>query len=139
LRAPYTPAPKLPGDGCDYNVNPQRWYALERAGILPWLPAWMQHCLQARDASIAHLRTSATMQRDIQTALTALARQRDERLAQLRARALRMENAARAAELEQLSSETTLFDQLAKSIASPGIRVDVAGAVFVSPINPFVT
>lgn len=137
LRAPYTPAPKLPGDGCDYNVNPQRWYALERAGILPWLPAWMQHCLQARDASIRHLRASPTMQRDIQTALTALGRQRDERLAQLRVRALRLENAARAAELEQLTSETTLFDRLAKSIASPGVRVDVAGAVFVSPINPF--
>ena len=30
-----------------------------------------------------------------------------------------------------------LFDRLAKAIASPGFRVDVAGAVFVSPTNPF--
>src|SRR5690606_8943910 len=59
LRLPYTPAPELPGDGCDYNVNPQRWYALELAGTLPWLPAWTQHCVQARDASIGHLRASA--------------------------------------------------------------------------------
>lgn len=137
LRAPYTPAQKLPGDGCDYNLNPQRWYALERAGILPWLPAWMQHCLQARDISIGHLQASPALQRDIQTALTALGRQRDERLAQLRARALRLENTARAAELEQLTSETGLFGRLAEAIASPGFRVDVAGAVFVSPINPF--
>lgn len=137
LRAPYTPAPKLPGDGCDYNLNPQRWYVLERAGVLPWLPAWMQHCSQARDTSIGHLRASPTMRRDIQTALTALGRQREERLAQLRARALRLENAARAAELEQLRAETDLFDRLAKAIASPGFRVDVAGAVFLSPINPF--
>lgn len=137
LRAPYTPAPKLPGDGCDYNLNPQRWYALERAGILPWLPAWMQHCSQARDAAIGHLRAAPTMQRDIQTALISLGRQRDERLAQLRARALRLESAAQAAELEQLTAESDLFDRLAKAIASPGFRVDVAGAVFLSPINPF--
>lgn len=137
LRAPYTPAPKSLGEGCDYNLNPQRWYAVERAGILPWLPAWMQHCLQARDASIGHLRASPTMQRDIQTALNALGRQRNERLAQLRARALRLENAAHLAELEQLRAETDLFDRLAKAIASPGFRVDVAGAVFVSPTNPF--
>lgn len=137
LRAPYTPEPKLPGNGCDYNLNPQRWYGLERAAILPWLPAWMQHCLQARDASIGHLRDSPAMQCDIQTALAALGRQRDERLAQLRARALRLEGAAHAAELEQLRAETDLFDRLAMAIASPGFRVDVAGAVFVSPINPF--
>lgn len=137
LRAPYAPEPKSPGDGFDINLNPQRWNALERAGILPWLPAWMQHCLQAREASMGHLRASPTLQRDIQTALTSLGRQRDERLAQLRARALRLESAAHVAEVEHLASETELFDRLAKSIASPSFRVDVAGAVFVSPINPF--
>ena len=137
LREPYTPAPKLPNDGCDYNLNPQRWYALERAAILPWLPAWRQHCLQARDASVDHLQASPMMHRDIQTALATLGRQRDERLAQLRARALRLEDIARAAELEQLTAEADLFDRLTKAITSPGFRVDVAGAVFVSPTNPF--
>jgi hypothetical protein len=110
---------------------------LESAAILPWLPEWARHCLKARDESIDHLRASPAMRRDIQVALTALDRQREERLAQLRARALRLEHAARAAELAQLTTEAALFDRLAKSIGSPDFRVDVAGAVFVSTLQPF--
>lgn len=137
LRAPYTITSQLPGDGRDYNINPQRWYTLERAAILPWLPEWLRHCLHARDASIDHLRNSPEMRRDIQVALTALTRQREERLAQLRARVLRLESGARVAELAQLTVEDDRFDGLAKAIASPSFRVDVAGAVFLSPLQPF--
>ncbi|MET3653125.1 protein DpdE [Dyella japonica] len=137
LRTPYTLEPQLPGGGRDYNLNPERWYALERVEILPWLSEWKRHCLQARDASMDHLRSSPAMLRDIQTALTALARQREERLAQLRARTLRLDGAARTAELGQLTTETLRFDLLAKAIASPNLHVDVAGAVFLSPLQPF--
>jgi len=77
------------------------------------------------------------MRVQVEAALTALQRQSEERQAQLRARAMRSEQAAKEEELRQLRLESEVYENFRLAFASPSIRVDVAGAVFVSPVNPF--
>jgi ATP-dependent helicase HepA len=134
----YSPASQVGSASTDYNLNPQRWRALERNQVMPWLSEWEFYCLRARNASVDYLKNSLAMQNEVQRALVLTARLREERLAQLQARARRMEGAAHMSEIKQIGVEAALFDRIARAIEVPDFRVDVAGVAFVSSKVPFV-
>ena len=138
LAAPYRSDDAKVSEGDrDYNLNTRRWQVLEMQGNLPWLSEWNKHCCTASDAARGFVLKLDEVRRRIRQGLSGLRQQHDSRVAQLNSRAARLQGTARDAELFELRAEDELHRRLASAVASPTLRLDSAGAIFVAPTSPF--
>jgi ATP-dependent helicase HepA len=138
LLAPYRSGGAIAaGGGRDYNLNASRWQVLETQTNLPWLAEWSKHCGAASDAARGFVLQLDEVSRRIRSGLSSLRNQYESRVAQLNSRAARLEGPARDAELIDLRAENDLHRRLATVVASPSLRLDSAGAIFVAPTSPF--
>lgn len=138
LAAPYrSDEAKVAEGDRDYNLNTRRWQVLEMQANLPWLPDWSKHCGTARDAARGFVLQHDEVMMRIRQGLRGLRQQHESRVAQLNSRAARLEGTAKDAELFELRAEDELHLQLTSAVASPTLRLDSAGAIFVSPTSPF--
>lgn len=138
LQAPYQSTETMcPGTGRDYNLNSRRWQVLEMQANLPWLADWSQHCSAASAAAKEFVLQLDAVRQRIILGLTGLRRQHESRAAQLNSRVTRLEGMARDVELSELRAEDDLHRQLTSAVASPSLRLDSVGAIFVAPTSPF--
>lgn len=138
LQAPYRSKDDIaPGGGRDYNLNSRRWQVLEMQANLPWLSEWSKHCSAASDASRGFVLQLDEVRKRIKLGLIGLRQQHESRVAQLNSRVSRLEGMARDAELADLRVEHDLHRRLTSAVASPSLRLDSAGAIFVAPTSPF--
>ena len=114
--------------GRDFNLNPSRWHQAERLGI-PELAHWSDLCRKARKRSEDLLRGLPSFSNTLDLASRRASDVDFGRLAQLRARAERGEDAAdwRECELERV-----LSDALICGIRAPSVRLDAILAYFVT-------
>lgn len=126
------------GLGRDFNLNAQRWQILHKQSDMPWLPDWKFHCELARQRAEEFVRAMPEMQDRVTSALRTARRRHEIRQAQLTARIARMSGAAKHAEVAELEREVALHQLLVGAITTPILKLDVAGATFVSSRSPFV-
>jgi len=137
LSAPYRPAEAQDGSGRDYNMNPRRWQVLQMQRDFPWTTQWSQHCAQARARARSFIAAHPLVREQIKSGLGSLQSQHENRAAQLGARIARLVGVAKDAEFDELRAEAKVHGRLVESIRLPSVRMDVAGAMFVSPTTPF--
>jgi ATP-dependent helicase HepA len=126
----------IAGIGRDYNLNPARWEVLHTRN-LPHLDHWAELCAAAENAAAKAMHRSENFRRHLAAASERAISAYRTREAQLTARMSRLQGTARDAECAEREKERTLHDVLMAVLARPDLRVDVAGAIFVSSVNPF--
>lgn len=138
LVAPYrSEEAKVAESDRDFNLNSSRWQVLEMQSNLPWLSEWSQHCGAANDAAREFLGQLVEVKARIRKGLSGLRQQHERRVAQLKSRAARLDGSASDAELYALREEEEMYQRLSSAVDSPTLRLDSAGAIFVSPTSPF--
>lgn len=138
LVAPYRSEEAKVGEGDrDFNLNSRRWQVLEMQSNLPWLSEWSQYCGAASDAAREFLGQLVEVKARIRQGLSGLRQQHERRVAQLNSRAARLDGSASDAELFALREEEEMYQRLSSAVASPALRLDSAGVVFVAPTSPF--
>ncbi|MDM4769069.1 protein DpdE [Solimonas sp. SE-A11] len=138
MRSPYNKAAPKPGEGRDYNLNAERWAMLGRQSRIPWILDWSKHCDEARAKALNFLARLGEVESRIEQGVKGLRAQHNARVAQLSARAARLTDGLRDAELVELEAENALNQKLLAAVRAPSFRLDVAGASFVSPETPFI-
>lgn len=138
LAAPYrsNDAQVAKGDR-DFNLNAKRWQVLEMQANIPWLSNWSGHCGAARDSAREFVLQLEEVRERIRQGVGGLRHQHDRLIAQLKSRAARLEGAARDAETNEVIAEEELYRRLTGAVASPTLRLDSVGAIFVAPTSPF--
>lgn len=116
----------------DTNLNPQRWQSLVRRGDVVWLPDWRQHCESALNRGRSFLSAQDSLTERVSAALDTLRLQHETRRGQLESRIARLDGGARDSEARELDRELTMHQLLLNAIGAPRLRVDTAGAIFVS-------
>lgn len=125
-------------DGRDFNLNPRRWHALQSlVSSIPWLLGWRRHCETAAESALVHITNHELFRRELTLGLDSLRRQHSISVSQIESRLARLGGVAQMAEKRDLVEEEEFFLQLSEAIRLPVVRVDVAGAVFVSANDPF--
>jgi ATP-dependent helicase HepA len=131
--------PRLQGDGGrDFNLNPMRWKEVHEQSNVPWLTTWPALCRSSRQTAQAYVQTLPRVRQLIDSALVTARAQHTIRQAQITSRISRLTGAARTAEIVDLGKEAQLQETLLSAIATPALRLDVAGAVFISASLTFV-
>ena len=138
LVAPYQRESNTRGETSDYNLNPRRWQVLQMQSDVPWTTQWTAHCMDASAYARAFIQDLEAVRAHIDRGLAGLQAQHDTRTAQLASRIARLQGAARDAEVEEMQAEKDVHRRLVAAVRSPSVRMDVAGAVFVSPNTPFI-
>lgn len=125
------------GNGRDFNLSPRRWNALQmQVESVPWLMRWRHHCESAAANAATYITAHELFQQQVTRGLASLRSQHSTRLAQIESRITRLTSAAQSAERRDLDEERVFFARLSEAIASPLVRTDVAGAVFLSGRKP---
>ena len=119
--------------GTDVNLRSERWLRVE--DLRP-MTSWADVCRSARRLAEQTVRESQLMQGRQEKGRSALRRRLGRIEAVLRNRALHLDGAARAAELQAVAQEQELTRVLEHAVAHPQIRVDSAGAIALSN-DPF--
>ncbi|WP_437931103.1 protein DpdE [Sorangium sp. So ce291] len=115
--------------GSDLNLRPDRWSAVD--GAVP-VADWGELCVRARTAAEQALRGTPGF---VERCQTAAARVRAAGAAvedQLRSRIARLFGAARASEEAAVELERRLVRALAAGVATPSVRLDAVGAVYLA-------
>jgi ATP-dependent helicase HepA len=133
----YRPNESVSGGGRDYNLNPNRWQVLHMRSDIPWTAEWSRHCTEAGVAAREFIERLEEVQERIRNGTRKLQAQHDARVAQLTSRAMRLDGAARDAELNELEIERETNAKIVAAVRAPKFHMDVAGAVFVSSTSPF--
>jgi ATP-dependent helicase HepA len=96
------------------------------------LTNWADRCKRMRDKAKAIVLSKPDLVRQQKDSLNRAIAEDDIRYAQLQTRIQSLEAREAAAEYEQLTLEQSLNEALHRGISSPSIKVDVAGAVFLT-------
>jgi ATP-dependent helicase HepA len=138
VSAEYRDSDSADGGGRDFNLNFRRWDRLyARLDLVPWLMEWRRHCEAALARAQAFILEYKTLEEQCTQSLMSLKQQHALRVAQIESRISRLAGAAQSAERRHLEDEEQLFVRTSEAIRAPAIHTDIAGAVLVSPINPF--
>ena len=125
--------------GRDFNLNPRRWQTLQmHIDSVPWLMEWRRHCQKAEASALSYIEGHDLVHQQRARGLASLRHQRATRVAQIESRLARLTGVAQSVERRDVDEEEVLFARLNDAIRAPSIRVDVAGAIFVSARAPFV-
>ena len=119
----------------DYNLNPERWAILERGELAP--ADWVGLCRKARDVAQSALLGQAGFTEHVSTSLQRMEQMRALKQGQTEARIARLSGAAREAEQAEAVRQAAVDQALADGIAHPTVRLDSAGAIFLSNTHPF--
>ena len=133
LTTPYRSKADSIESGRDFNLNPSRWNHLSTRDDVPWLQDWGRVCQQAQDDALAHVQGLRIVQDQIAGAQRLLNEQLQMRTAYLQNRIARLSGFAKQAEEAELVAELDRHEQLMAAITRPRFRLDVVGAVFLSP------
>jgi ATP-dependent helicase HepA len=126
-------------DGRDFNLNSRRWESLQtQIASAPWLVEWRRHCENAASNALTYINGHELVNQKRAQGLTSVRRQHATRVAQIDSRLARLKGVAQLAEQRDLDEEEVLFARSSDAIRAPAIRIDVAGAIFVSASSPFV-
>jgi ATP-dependent helicase HepA len=121
--------------GRDYNLKPERWAALDARELAP--SNWAELCHKARDVAESALHEQAAFAEHVAESLQRIAQMRALKQSQLEARIARLSGAARAAEQAEAAYQAAVDQALANGIGQPKVRLDSAGAIFLSNFRPF--
>lgn len=123
--------------GPDFNLNPERWRALQHTGKLTWLQEWDLLCKHARTKAERSVRQSGRMREHVEHAVAAIERQLLLRTTQGQARIARLEGEQAIHEKQGLADDEDFYRALRGVLQEPLLRLDSVGAVFVSQHSPF--
>ncbi|WP_440532400.1 protein DpdE [Variovorax sp. YR566] len=126
-----------PATGPDFNLNPERWRALQHTGRLTWLQEWDLLCKHARTKAERSVRQSDRMREHVERAVNSTQRQLLLRTTQGQARIARLEGEQAIHEKQDLADDEGFYRSLEKVLRQPLLRLDSVGAVFVSQDSPF--
>lgn len=133
LTEPYSKQ-KRPDGGRDFNLNAERWTAIEphfsRA-------AWAKQVTSARKAAEKLLRGSKEWAARIEERLSAAKRDATERAAQNASRLAFLSGKHRSEERERTDVEKAVSAALLVGIQKPDVRLDSIAALFLANWNPF--
>jgi ATP-dependent helicase HepA len=121
--------------GRDYNINQERWAALNKSYPLK---KWRVLCAKAREAAEKSLREQLQLKELTKQKAEQAARSAALRRAQQESRVAHLAPALRKAEREALKLDEAIAAAIEKGIRKPAIRLDAIGAVFISKKDPFV-
>ncbi|MBN9517866.1 hypothetical protein J0H58_04980 [bacterium] len=123
-----------PDGGRDFNLNPERW-----AVLLPHVPRgeWAKKVERARKAAEKAVRASAKWKDEVAARTAAARRAAADRDAQTASRLAFLAGPQKKAEKAHAAAEKAVADALLRGVASPALRLDAAGAVFLATWNPF--
>jgi hypothetical protein len=131
--APYRGGPKG-SDGCDVNLNPNKWQAIEH--LFP-SGEWADRVRQARavaDRALEqHLHTSGRLAELVRQAQGESATRRSQFLS----RVAFLPAGEREIESVRAADDERLWAALIAGVERPAVRLDALGAVFVAAENPF--
>jgi ATP-dependent helicase HepA len=131
-RLPYRPKTQEGMEGRDFNLNPTRWKALHSQSRFPWLREWPELCAIARRSAQVYVESLPRVRELITSGLQASRQQHIVRQAQVSSRISRLNGVARIAEEQELEKEEKLQALLGSALVKPSLKLDVAGAVFLS-------
>lgn len=115
----------------DKNLDATHLYAL-RSWSPDTLTNWVDRCERMRDTAKAIALTKPELVQQQKDSLSRALVEDEIRYAQLRTRIQSLDALEAAAESQQLLLEQSLNEALQRGISSPSIKVDVAGAVFLT-------
>lgn len=128
-------APEYAKDGGDGYVD-KNLDASYLAAFRRWSPDtlanWGDRCERMRDKAKAIVKSKPELLERQKDALGRALAEDEIRYAQLRTRIQSLDGREAIAEAEQLALERSLNEALHRGISSPSVRVDVAGAVFLT-------
>ncbi|MGJ7523386.1 protein DpdE [Variovorax sp. LT1P1] len=133
----YKSGQRQPYSGPDFNLNPERWRALQHTGKLTWLHEWDLLCKHARTKAERSVRQSDRMREHVERAVAATERQHLLRATQGQARIARLEGEQAIHEKQGLADDEDFYRALRQVLQEPLLRLDSVGAVFVSQDSPF--
>jgi len=121
-----------PATGTDFNLNPERWRALQYADKLTWIQEWDTLCKHARTKAEHSVRESDRMREHVERAVSATQRQHLLRSTQGQARIARLEGEQALHEKQDLADDEDFYRELQGVLQQPVLRLDSVGAIFVS-------
>ncbi|MFS2213969.1 protein DpdE [Telluria sp. Tellsp104] len=122
--------------GRDYNLKPERWATLEARELVS--SNWDELCHKARDVAQSALLEQVTFAEHVAASLQRMEQMRALKHGQSEARIARLSGVAREAEQAEAVRQDAVDRALANGIAQPKVRLDSAGAIFLSNFHPFV-
>jgi len=123
------------GSGRDFNLNPSRWQQLSVRDDVPWLQSWKNNCELAYSDAMNYAKSLPSVNERISKAQRLLTENFQARTTQLKNRIELLTGVARHSEEIELLSENERYAKLKNAIASPKFRLDVVGAIILSPEN----
>ena len=133
----YKAGQERPATGPDFNLNPERWRALQHVGKLTWLQEWDLLCKHARTKAERSVLQSDRMREHVTRAVSATQRQQLLRTTQGQARIARLEGEQAVHERQELADDEDFYRSLQEVLQQPLLRLDSVGAVFISQDAPF--
>lgn len=123
------------GGGRDFNLNPIRWTVLKDRGLE--LANWAELCQKAREVAETMLVQQDGFREHIAASQERMAQMHALKQAQFEARIARLSGDARRVEQAELVLQYEVDNALMQGIGAPDIRLDSAGAIFLSNSQPF--
>ena len=121
-----------PYSNTDVNLRPPRWNSVDEWGLVA---DWSRVCQDVESSARSHLVEAVDLESVVARAMRHVTERHQSATRQLEARMSMVEY--RAGEERALDVERRLYECLRRAIETPRLRLDSAGAVFVSEKNPF--
>jgi ATP-dependent helicase HepA len=121
--------------GRDFNLNPVRWAVLKSGELGP--ADWAELCEKARGVAEMLLLQEQGFRDHVAAAQERMTKMHVLKQGQLEARIARLSGDARRAEEAELALQNAVDAALVRGIGAPSVKLDSAGAIFLSNRHPF--